>query len=104
MDFQAKNFTYAKIPFGEFVNRIEQGEPLYLRSLSQEQPARKATHLATDFAAIVSDFKLPTALAEVYKRYHSSPLRVSGPVKTWLHYDVGPDASISLLKILIKIR
>lgn len=88
MDFKAKNFSYAPKKFGEFLDNIKSGERLYLRSLSSENPADIPTNLATDFPSIASDFRLPPELAFVTENSHSSPLRISGPVNMWLHYDV----------------
>lgn len=105
MDFKNKNFEYATQPFGHFLDAAERGEKVYLRALSKDAPADKPTSLAEDFPAIAGDFELPSELAHVVQSnasdpsqdpssstsqpaHHSSPLRISGPVQMWLHYDV----------------
>ncbi|KAI9798004.1 MAG: tRNA methyltransferase ppm2 [Candelina submexicana] len=88
MNFQAKNFTYDKMGFGEFVDMAAKGKQLYLRSLALDQPSERPATLAQDFPAIAEDFGLPSTLAFVAENAHSSPLRISGPVSIWLHYDV----------------
>jgi len=88
MDFQEKNFTYNTIGFGPFLDAIERGEKLYLRSLSKEAPKAKPANIREDFPEIANDFSLPVELSYVMSNLHSSPLRISGPVTMWLHYDV----------------
>lgn len=88
MDFQLKNFKYAKKPFKDFVDEIIGGSPQYLRSLSSEKPAGKPADISVDFPEIASSFGLPPQLDIVKQRVHSSVLRISGPVTMWLHYDV----------------
>jgi len=88
MNFLTKNFTYTKKPFGQFLDEIERGEKMYMRALSTSQPAEKATNLREDFPTIAADFQLPPELAYAEAQMHSSPLRISGPVSMWLHYDV----------------
>lgn len=88
MDFQRRNFQYITQDFCTFIDGIEQGERWYLRALSQHEPSNKATTLADDFPEIAHDFQLPDELFYVSQNAHSSPLRVSGPVNMWLHYDV----------------
>lgn len=88
MDFKAKNFSYTSKKFGDFLNNINSGERLYLRSLSSENPVELPTNFATDFPSIASDFRLPPELVFITENSHSSPLRISGPVNMWLHYDV----------------
>lgn len=90
MDFQKKNFSYAKKPFREFVKQIQCGSKQYLRTLAAEKPAVKPADFASDFPELQPDFKLPPQLGVVEQNAHSSPLRISGPVIMWLHYDVGP--------------
>ena len=89
MDFQAKNFSYVTKTFGEFIDQAGKGEKLYLRSLSSTKPSEIPADITTDFASIAADFQLPPALRLVVENMHSSPLRISGPVIMWLHYDVG---------------
>lgn len=91
MDFQNKNFDYVKQEFGSFIDAAANGERVYLRSLSKDAPNEKPTSLADDFPEIADDFKLPEELAYVGENAHSTPLRISGPVKMWLHYDVLPN-------------
>ncbi|KAJ9644580.1 tRNA methyltransferase ppm2 [Coniosporium tulheliwenetii] len=88
MTFQTKNFSYTKQAFGDFLKAAESGEKLYLRSVASKQPAKHPTNLGKDFPTIAADFKLPPQLAKVTETMHSSPLRISGPVTLWLHYDV----------------
>lgn len=89
MDFRKKNFSYATKPFGAFVSQIKGGAKQYLRSLAAEQPAVKPADITTDFPPLQPDFKLPHQLSMVEQNAHSAPLRISGPVTMWLHYDVG---------------
>jgi tRNA wybutosine-synthesizing protein 4 len=60
----------------------------YLRSLSASRPAEQPANLSADFPEIANDFELPGSLSPVKATAHSSPLRISGPVAMWLHYDV----------------
>lgn len=88
MDFAKKNFTYITQPFGSFLDSVDRGEKVYLRALSKEAPNNKPTSLAEDFPVLANDFSLPDELHYVNENAHSSPLRISGPVHMWLHYDV----------------
>lgn len=88
MDFISKNFEYATKAFGDFIEAIGRDEKLYLRSLAVEKPSELPADLSRDFPTISQDFHLPPELAVVNENKHSSPLRVSGPVIMWLHYDV----------------
>jgi len=88
MNFLSKNFSYETVSFGQFIDHVEAGAQMYLRALSSERPAEHATHLEQDFPSIANDFQLPPELAFVKANSHSSPLRISGPVAMWLHYDV----------------
>jgi len=88
MNFQTKNFSYVKKPFGEFIDQIAAGSKQYLRSLALEKPSQQPAQLAIDFPVLASDFSLPAQLEMVARNAHSSPLRISGPVVMWLHYDV----------------
>lgn len=76
---------------------IESGERLYLRSLSSEKPAEKAADIKDDFPTIAHDFRLPSELQLVLANAHSSPLRISGPVNMWLHYDVSSALDLETL-------
>ena len=87
MNFQQKNFEYVTMTFGDFLSQIEDNKLLYMRAVSAERTA-KATDLSTDFPTIADDFSIPPELSYVRSRIHSSPLRISGPVRMWLHYDV----------------
>ncbi|KAF2121476.1 hypothetical protein BDV96DRAFT_564320 [Lophiotrema nucula] len=97
MTFQTKNFQYAKKPFGEFIDGVNRGERLYLRAVSERSPFKLPTKLEDDFPTIAQDFRLPEELGEIKEKTHSSPLRISGPVSLWLHYDV-------LANVLCQVR
>ncbi|KAK6434101.1 tRNA methyltransferase ppm2, partial [Oleoguttula sp. CCFEE 5521] len=97
MDFKSKNFTYETQRFGPFLDAVSAGSKLYLRALSTTSPSEAPTNLATDFPGIAPDFVLPEALSFIQDHHHSSPLRISGPVTMWLHYDV-------MANILCQIR
>lgn len=88
MNFQKKNFSYVTKSLKTFLDEIYQGSRQYLRSISADQPAKKAANFAEDFPEIQADFQLPSSLQFVQEHAHSSPLRISGPVTMWLHYDV----------------
>ncbi|KAL8915608.1 MAG: hypothetical protein Q9172_006857, partial [Xanthocarpia lactea] len=88
MNFQMKNFDYVKKPFGEFMHEACNGSPQYLRSLNAEKPAQEPAHFYDDFPSLQDQFQLPQQLETVVRNQHSSPLRISGPVNMWLHYDV----------------
>lgn len=88
MSFQDRNFAYKTMSFGGFMAAATSGRKLYLRALSANRPAEMPTKLEQDFPSIAQDFALPPELATVSSNAHSSPLRISGPVRMWLHYDV----------------
>ena len=88
MNFQTKNFAYATKAFGEFIDAVEGGAHMYLRALSTDKPAERPTSLVEDYPSIAADFDLPPELGYAMTNAHSSPLRISGPVTMWLHYDV----------------
>ncbi|KAF2690400.1 LCM-domain-containing protein [Lentithecium fluviatile CBS 122367] len=88
MMFKNKNFRYMKKPFGTFIDGILAGSKSYLRAVSSSQPNKHPTKLEDDFPTIASDFALPELFGFIKERLHSSPLRISGPVALWLHYDV----------------
>lgn len=88
MNFEAKNFSYATKKFGTFLDEVHAGGRQYLRSISAEQPSQLPANLAFDFPGLKNDFRVPEHLALVTDNAHSSPLRISGPVSMWLHYDV----------------
>ncbi|KAK4144068.1 S-adenosyl-L-methionine-dependent methyltransferase [Dichotomopilus funicola] len=88
MDFTAKNFRYVTTGFGEFTQRVDKGDKLYLRALSHEKPTEHPALLAEDFPSLAPDFVLPPQLSLVEENLFSSVLRMSGPVNMWLHYDV----------------
>ena len=96
MNFKSKNFVYATKSFGDFIDQADNGGRLYLRSLSSDKPAELPADIARDYPSIAGDFRLPPELALVTENTHSCPLRISGPVIMWLHYDV----SICLVSIL----
>lgn len=94
MSFSSKNFSYVTKKFGDFLDEVEKGSKFYLRSLSAEKASELPADIVKDYPAIAADFKLPSELASVKDNAHSSPLRISGPVNMWLHYDVSfPPAS-----------
>lgn len=88
MDFNAKNFAYVTMPFGEFMQSVAEGGKMYLRALSEDQPADQPANLKTDYPQLADEFRLPEELSFVSENIHSSVLRISGPVNMWLHYDV----------------
>lgn len=88
MSFQTKNFAYTTKEFGAFMDEVHAGGRQYLRSISAKQPAKLPANLAEDFPNLKDDFRLPEVLSTVAENAHSSPLRISGPVTLWLHYDV----------------
>ncbi|KAJ4352640.1 tRNA methyltransferase ppm2 [Ascochyta clinopodiicola] len=93
MTFGTKNFTYEKRSVSSFFSNISSGAPSYLRAISSTQPNKLPTRLEDDFPAIAADFHIPEICRQVINEetYHSSPLRISGPVSLWLHYDVHPN-------------
>ncbi|KAH8728730.1 hypothetical protein GQ44DRAFT_757142 [Phaeosphaeriaceae sp. PMI808] len=97
MTFKDKNFEYMRRSTSEFLDGIAQGSKSYLRAISSSQPNKLPTKLDEDFPSISADFKLPEIFDVVTSSLHSSPLRISGPVSLWLHYDV-------LSNILCQIR
>lgn len=88
MNFQSKNFSYVTKDFGAFLDEVHAGGRQYLRSISAEQPSKLPANMTADFPSISNDFRLPDQFSMVTKNMHSSPLRISGPVTIWLHYDV----------------
>lgn len=88
MNFQTKNFSYATKDFRTFLEEVHVGGRQYLRSISAEQPSKLPANLATEFPRLNQDFRLSEHLSLVTENAHSSPLRISGPVTMWLHYDV----------------
>lgn len=98
MNFQRKNFSYKTKEFGLFMDEIHKGSRQYLRAISSDQPAKKAASFEQDFPEIKNDFLLPDQLSFVSNNTHSSPLRISGPVTMWLHYDVSVPGFVSSRK------
>ena len=88
LSLAGKNFSYETIPFGDFMGRIVHGEKLYLRSLSYENAGRQAANLTFDYPSLSRDFQLSPVLDYVKANFHSSVLRICGPVNMGLHYDV----------------
>ncbi|GKZ18099.1 tRNA methyltransferase ppm2 [Aspergillus brasiliensis] len=88
MSFQTKNFSYTTKEFGSFLDEVHAGGRQYLRSISTEEPTKQPANIAVDFPNLKDDFRLPEPFAMVVENAHSSPLRISGPVTLWLHYDV----------------
>lgn len=100
MNFQSKNFSYVTKDFGTFLSEVTAGNRQYLRSISSDKPARTPANLASDFPGLRDDFRLPPELSVASEQAHSSPLRISGMVNMWLHYDVYPfSSSLSIYKI-----
>ncbi|KAL6161294.1 tRNA methyltransferase ppm2 [Exserohilum turcicum] len=97
MTFKDKNFAYVKKSAASFLDGIAQGSHEYLRAVSSSQPTKLPTSLEADFPSIAPDFQIPEPCAVIKQTLHSSPLRISGPVSLWLHYDV-------LSNILCQIR
>lgn len=97
MTFKDKNFQYVKRTTADFLDGIARGSKAYLRAVSSSQPNKLPTKLENDFPTIAADFNLPEIFDTVKSNCHSSPLRISGPVSLWLHYDV-------LSNILCQIR
>lgn len=89
MDFNAKNFRYTTMAFGEFAKKVQSGKPLYLRALSADDPVHRPASLEQDFPTLASEFTLPKELKTCSANLHSSILRISGPVNMWLHYGMG---------------
>ncbi|EUC30052.1 hypothetical protein COCCADRAFT_7829 [Bipolaris zeicola 26-R-13] len=88
MTFKDKNFSYVKKSTADFLDGIAKGSHEYLRAVSSSQPNKLPTKLEEDFPSISNDFRIPDVCDVVKENYHSSPLRISGPVTLWLHYDV----------------
>ena len=88
MNFQTKNFKYSSKSFGEFADQITTGSMQYLRSLAIGKPADQPANIMNDYPDLAADFQLPAQLEFAAQNMHSSPLRISGPVNMWLHYDV----------------
>lgn len=88
MSFVTKNFQYVTKSFGDFVEELSRGSKQYLRSLAANKPAETPANISVDFPELSQDFCLPPQLEQVVQNAHSSPLRISGPVTMWLHYDV----------------
>lgn len=86
MDFNAKNFRYTTMAFGDFAREVQAGKRMYLRALSPGAPADQAANFERDFPALAADFSLPQELVKCADNVHSSVLRISGPVNMWLHY------------------
>jgi tRNA wybutosine-synthesizing protein 4 len=59
MDFKVKNFAYTPKRFGDFLDQIDAGGRLYLRSLSTENPSEIPANITRDFSTIAADFVLP---------------------------------------------
>ena len=70
------------------MDQVADGSDQYLRSLASDKPAERPADFAFDFPELADDFRLPSSLGEVKEHAHSSPLRISGRVIMWLHYDV----------------
>ncbi|KAI1139759.1 LCM-domain-containing protein [Hypoxylon sp. FL0543] len=88
MDFNSKNFVYARKRLGDTVQAMATGHKLYLRALSEEHPSDQPANIKVDFPQLAGGFQLPDALSFVTENEFSSVLRITGPVNMWLHYDV----------------
>ena len=88
MNFNTKNFKYVTKSFGDFVEEVGKGSKQYLRSLAANKPAETPANIFVDFPELSPDFCLPPQLESVARKAHSLPLRISGRVVMWLHYDV----------------
>jgi tRNA wybutosine-synthesizing protein 4 len=97
MNFQKKDFKYTPLAFSDFLDGVEKGNHLYLRSISSTSPNSAPAQLAVDFPEIADDFELPRPLRFIQEKVHSSPLRISGSVNMWLHYDM-------MANVLFQIR
>ena len=87
MNFQRKDFVYARKTFGCFMEDIYAGGHQYLRSTSSGDATKETANLDRDFPEIAQDFQIPPELQMVRERIHSSPLRITGNVSMWLHVD-----------------
>ncbi|KAL8870548.1 MAG: hypothetical protein Q9174_003437 [Haloplaca sp. 1 TL-2023] len=96
MNFLRKNFRYVKKSFRDFIKSCEDGSPQYLRSLARNKPTDKPAHFHEDFPTLKDDFQVPPQLGMVMQNEHSSPLRISGPVNMWLHYDIVGEKVVAL--------
>jgi tRNA wybutosine-synthesizing protein 4 len=88
MNFQTKNFSYVTKDFSTFLGEVCAGGRQYLRSISSDKPTKTPANLVLDFPGLQNDFRLPPELSIASERAHSSPLRISGAINMWLHYDV----------------
>ena len=86
MNFQSKNFAYARMTASELMQEAAAGNHVYLRSISQD-PTQKPASLKEDFPNLANDFRIPPELRVIQEHHHSSPLRISGAANMWLHYD-----------------
>lgn len=89
------------MPFGEFIDEAEKGGKVYLRALSEEKPSELPTDLARDFPSISKDFRLPPELRFVTENVFSTPLRISGDIAMWLHYDVMANVLCQIVSFLL---
>lgn len=107
MNFVTKNFRYVTKSFGDFVEELSKGSKQYLRSLAASKPTETPASISVDFPELSPDFCLPPQLEQVAQKAHSSPLRISGPVTMWLHYDVShhrqPKCSVGRIDVLFKV-
>ena len=83
------------------MDEVYSGARKYLRTTSAEQPSKLPANIASDFPNLSKDFGLPEQFAMVNDNAHSSPLRISGPVTLWLHYDVSERQKIIIITITI---
>lgn len=86
MDFNTKNFRYTTMTIRSFTEQVEKEKRLYLRALSADAPTDQPANLEQDFPMLSPDFVLPDELSICRDKIHSSILRISGPVRMWLHF------------------
>ena len=79
------------------MDRIVHGRKLYLRSLSYENAGRQPANVDIDYPSLSRDFQLSPVLEYVKDNFHSSVLRICGPVNMGLHYDVRCPPTIVVL-------
>ena len=84
----ARNFEYATMDFGDFMESVSTGRRQYFRALASSDHKNEPADFHKDFEGIAPDFIIPPELALIRERFHSSVLRISGLVAMWLHYDV----------------
>ena len=87
-----RNFEYVTTSFADFMDAIAADGRQYFRALASSDH-KKPADFHRDFEEIAQDFTIPPELDLLKRNFHSSVLRISGPVAMWLHYDVSIPAS-----------